>query len=86
MYNAYSESEGKSIAKPDDFIKKPNSYQKRLFCLFQQGEINKLEYLSELARYTDFRIKQTILNDSAYENLISDIEFKELINYLGEAY
>lgn len=68
----------------ENFIKNPNSYQKALFLSFQQGKINNLEYLSELLRYDDFRVKKAILSNVSFEELVLNIEFKELINYLGE--
>ena len=64
-------------------IKKPNSYQKSLYLLFQQGEISKTDYYRELKRYNDFLIQNTISDiDVVFDNLISDIEFKELLPYL----
>lgn len=77
-------SSSKSIEISEEIIKNPNSYQKSLFCLFKQGEIDKLEYYLELVRYDDFLIKQTILSNDHFDKLVSNIEMKELITYLME--
>ena len=45
--------------------------------------MSKSEYYQELIRYDDFQTKQTISDDTTFNNLISDIEMKELIIYLG---
>lgn len=58
------------------------NYHKKLFSLFSSGEISEKDYYDEIDRYGDFLIKQSVLDDSFFSGLISEIGFKELFPYL----